>query len=50
MTPMRVMAVTDAVPIVPVVNFIDSTLVSTRVSNYQSNQTFGALLSQLWVK
>jgi ABC-type oligopeptide transport system substrate-binding subunit len=37
-------------PVVPVVNPIFSTFVSARVGNYQSNQTMGALLSQLWVR
>jgi peptide/nickel transport system substrate-binding protein len=41
---------TEDAMIVPTVNTFDSTFVSTRVGNYQSNQTMGALLSQLWVQ
>jgi hypothetical protein len=41
--------VTDQAPIVPTVNQI-ATFVSSRVGNYQSNQTVGPLLSQLWIK
>jgi ABC-type transport system substrate-binding protein len=37
-------------PVVPIVNPRVSTFVSARVGNYQSNQTMGALLSQLWVR
>jgi ABC-type transport system substrate-binding protein len=36
--------------VVPLFNPIFSTFVSARVGNYQSNQTVGALLSQLWVR
>ena len=42
--------ITDQVPIVPTVNLIETTFVSARVGNYQSNPTVGPLLSQLWVK
>jgi YVTN family beta-propeller protein len=42
--------ISDEALVVPVVNPIASTFVSARVGNYQSNQTMGALLSQLWVK
>jgi ABC-type transport system substrate-binding protein len=42
--------ISDEVLVVPVVNPIASTFVSARVGNYLSNQTMGALLSQLWVK
>lgn len=43
-------ATTDQAPLVPTVNQIESTLLSARVGNYQSNQIWGPLLSQLWVK
>jgi YVTN family beta-propeller protein len=36
--------------VVPMFNPIFSTFVSARVGNYQSNQIWGALLSQLWVR
>ncbi|MEO8517838.1 MAG: ABC transporter substrate-binding protein [Dermatophilaceae bacterium] len=42
--------ITDAAMVVPMFNPIVSTFVSARVGNYQSNQTVGALLSQLWVR
>jgi ABC-type transport system substrate-binding protein len=43
-------AVSNEALIVPTVNSSESTFVSTRVGNYQSNQTMGALLSQLRVQ
>jgi len=42
--------VTDQAPIVPTINQIETTFVSSRVGNYQSNQTVGPLQSQLWIK
>jgi YVTN family beta-propeller protein len=36
--------------VVPIVNPNFTTFVSARVGNYRSNQTMGALLSQLWVR
>jgi len=42
--------ISDQALVVPVFNPIASTFVSARVGNYQSNQTLGPLLSQLWVR
>lgn len=42
--------VTDQAPIVPTVNRFETTFVSARVGDFQSNQVVGPLLSQLWVK
>jgi YVTN family beta-propeller protein len=42
--------ISDEALVVPFVNPIFSTFVSARVGNYQSNQTIGPLLSQLWVR
>jgi YVTN family beta-propeller protein len=42
--------VTESAQILPLANFKDTTVVSKRVGNYQSNQLVGPLLSQLWVR
>lgn len=42
--------ISDDALVVPLFNPISSTFVSARVGNYQSNQTLGPLLSQLWVR
>jgi YVTN family beta-propeller protein len=42
--------ISDEALVVPIFNPIASTFVSARVGNYQSNQTLGPLLSQLWVR
>lgn len=42
--------ITNDAPIVALGNASWSTLVSTRVGNYQSNPSVGPLLSQIWVR
>jgi YVTN family beta-propeller protein len=43
-------AFTSDAYILPLVNELEDTLVSTRVGNYQSSPELGPLLSQLWVR
>lgn len=42
--------VTDQAPWVPVLNGKSTTLVSSRVGNYQYSPEYGPLLDQMWVR
>lgn len=42
--------ITDDAPVVALGNATSTTLISTRVGNYQSSPMVGPLLSQMWVR